>query len=373
MALDVLTGFDGSSPHFKSGVRRDSRGRFTLLPGTRRNGAPARELQTGCARFSTRLRNSGARTVKTVLTVDWSRNLSTAHYDIGYIRPQGEDEWTMVPGVRSGGVVRHRLDVPPGTMELGLYPAYNYAACRQYVRRLRSLGLDVQLIGRSRQKRGIWQIRLPSRSRKAKEFFIQARDHAYETAGSYCAEGVIDFLLSDSTLSGYLRSKFHVTLVPMTNPDGVYNGLTRLTRERGADMNRIHTAADAAHAALKRAIDRARPFVHMNIHNWQDKFQDGLLANEENIMRRILEHLPADHAHHKRWFLQTYVDYLNAVKKRSCPKENQSWKDYVRDKYDGIGVTFEFPWFMRNTADMREVGRKAFVAYALAVIEEEHL
>ena len=38
-----------------------------------------------------------------------------------------------------------------------------------------------------------------------------------------------------------------------------------------------------------------------------------------------------------------------------------------------IGVNFEFPWFYRTPDDMREQGKKAFVAFALAVIETEHL
>ena len=373
MSLEILTGFDGSCPHSRRGVKRDRKGHFTLYPWVRKTKGINEEV-AGCgSRLSTRIRNKGSRTLKTVLTVDWSTDKRTGGHDLGYIRREGEDEWTMIPGVRSGSIVKYHLEVPAGVMELGLYPEYNCSMCRQYVKRLESLGVEVEKIGKSRQKREIWQISFPSKNRKAGNFFIQARDHAYETAGSYCVEGVTDFLVSGLPLANYLRSKFNIYIVPMTNPDGVYNGMSRLTWERGADMHGSHAQRDAAHETLKRAVDKVRPLVHMNIHSWTHKFVDGLLANEQNILEHILEHMPADHAHYKRWHLQTPTAWLKAREKRINHEARKNWKDYVREEFNAIGVIFEFPWFMRNTADMREMGRRAFIALALAVIEEESL
>jgi len=370
MSLDVLTGFDGSCPHTKRGVKQDAKGRFTLYPSTRKNGGISEERVGTGSRLYTRIRNKSARKTSTVLTVDWETDQRTPHHDVGYVRHEGEDEWAMIPGERDGSIVKYRMSIPPGVTELGLYPAYNYSTCREFVEGLQARGVKVEAIGRSREKRDMWQIVLPSKNRRAKCFFMQARDHAYETAGSYCVEGIVDFLLSGAALAEYLRSKFRVVIVPMTNPDGVYNGMSRLTWERGADMNRVHTAKDAAHDTLRAAIDQARPFAYMNVHNWTNKFVDGLLGNEENIVERILSHLPDDRAHFKRWSVETLWSYMRAHKIDHVAPESQSWKGYVRRNFGGMGVTFEFPWFMRNTADMKEQGKRAFIALALAVIEE---
>ena len=373
MDLEVLTGFDGSCPRFSRGVKRGPKGRFTLYPSLRKRKGISEEAPGAGSRLSTRIRNDGTGAARTELVVDWETDQRTLHHDLGYIRHEGQHEWTMIPGVREGRLVTYRLSLPPGVTELGLYPECNYAACRQFVESLQARRVQVEVIGQSREARPIWQIGLPSKNKKAKCFFIQARDHAYETAGSYCVEGIVDFLLSGDELAGYLRSKFSVVIVPMTNPDGVHNGMSRLTWERGADLNRVHTEADAAHDTLKAAIDQAKPFVHMNVHNWTDKFVDGLLCNEENIAERILSHLPDDRAHYKRWTVETLWDYLRRAKLASVPVASQSWKDYAREHFGSIGVNFELPWPMRNTADMRERGKLAFSALALALVEELRL
>jgi len=50
-----------------------------------------------------------------------------------------------------------------------------------------------------------------------------------------------------------------------------------------------------------------------------------------------------------------------------------SWKDYCFEQFGARGVTFEFPWFALTTAAMRDKGKRAFVALALSVIEEDRL
>ena len=201
-------------------------------------------------------------------------------------------------------------------------------------------------------------------------FFIEARDHAYETAGSYGAEGLVEFLLSADPLAQYLRGKFNFAVMPMTNPDGVYNGMSQLTWERGVNLNGVHVPRpDPAHAALKRALDRIRPRVYLNIHNWTEKFMDGLLCNQNAVSEGIQRHMPADHAHFKYWHVQTLVDTLKTAGLTLYPEEKKNWKNYCMEKFNAWVVTFEFPWFGLNTDAMREKGKRALIATALASIE----
>lgn len=369
MTIEILTGFDGSCPHFKQGIRKINRQTWRVLPCYRKHKGISEEAPGDGSRLSLRIRNNGQRPAPMTLIADWETTSRVLHHDLGYIRPEAAPDWTMIPGWRQEARVTYTLAVPPGLTHFGLYPEYNVEQCAAWVRSLRERRVAVEVIGRSREKRAMWLIRLPSGNPKALPFFLQARDHAYETAGSYCAEGIVEFLLSDDPLAHYLRSKFNFAIMPMTNPDGVYNGLSRLTWERGVDMNRVHTTRDSAHMALQKALDLVKPRVLMNIHNWTDKFMDGLLCNQEAIAECIQRHMPADHEHFKHWYVQTHEDYLRNERLAICPETHKSWKNYGMEQFNAWGVTFEFPWFALNTAAMRAKGQRALIAMALATIE----
>jgi hypothetical protein len=78
----------------------------------------------------------------------------------------------------------------------------------------------------------------PAISADAKdEIYIIGRQHAAETASSYMLKGMIDFLISDDDDASAMRNHFVWYLVPMVNPDGVYEGNSRATSEL-RDLNR---------------------------------------------------------------------------------------------------------------------------------------
>lgn len=57
-----------------------------------------------------------------------------------------------------------------------------------------------------------------------------ARQHPGETVSSYLMQGLIDYLLGDSTEAEFLRSKYIFKIIPMVNPDGVVFGNFRLSK-----------------------------------------------------------------------------------------------------------------------------------------------
>ena len=372
--VEIVTGFDGSCPRSLDDVRKDARDRFTVFPARTYQQGISNEWKAAGGRFYVRLVNPEDAPCHATVTADWRPATETAdNYDFGFVRPEAQVEWRMAPGIGDGACVRYELDLAPGMTELGLYPAYNTQLCRRFVERAKSQGVEVDVVGKSREGREMWLLSIASRNPDAPNFLVQARDHAYETAGSYCVEGILRFLLSRDPVADYLRSKFNISILPMTNPDGVYNGLSRRTWEKGADMNRVHTEPDPAHDAVKKVIDRTRPLLYMNIHNFTAKFKDGLYAHDRSVGEKIMQHMPADAAHHKRWEVATHEDYLKAENVSETPKHKQSWKNYCADNFNAVCVTFELPWFGRETAAMRRTGRDAFTAMALAGIEERSL
>jgi len=95
--------------------------------------------------------------------------------------------------------------------------------------------------------------------------WIIARQHPWETAGSWAVEGMIDYLLSDEPGAVEIRRGVTFKIIPMANPDGVYNGVTRFNAG-GIDLNRHWNAGDPLSADTENAPEIA--LVKRAIAGW---------------------------------------------------------------------------------------------------------
>ena len=71
-----------------------------------------------------------------------------------------------------------------------------------------------------------------------KTILILALQHAGEDAGGFMVEGLIQFLLSEDEDAASARQRFNYFIVPMMNPDGIFNGTSRYNMEM-EDLNNI--------------------------------------------------------------------------------------------------------------------------------------
>lgn len=64
----------------------------------------------------------------------------------------------------------------------------------------------------------------PTKVARKPVILVVARQHPGETVSSFVAQGFIDYLVSNTKESEYIRKNFIVKVVPMVNPDGVIYG-----------------------------------------------------------------------------------------------------------------------------------------------------
>jgi hypothetical protein len=76
-----------------------------------------------------------------------------------------------------------------------------------------------------------------------KIIFITGRIHPGESNSSFLVHGLVDFLLSEDPLAGYIRENTIVKCVPMINIDGVIAGYYRISLHK-YDLNRMWTSPD---------------------------------------------------------------------------------------------------------------------------------
>lgn len=383
MSLEILIGFDGNGPASQEAVRKTSDHGFVLsFPCIREK----KEDRRG-ARLETRIRNTGSTALQAEIVVDMpGRENHIQNFDAAFIKHEQDADWTMIPGSREQERrMAYIFEARPGVTELSHCPAYNYETCRDFVESLRDReGVAVTTAGKSGAGRDLWVVDVASTDPEAPAYFVQARDHAYETAGNYCVEGMAAFLLSGDPLCRYLRHKFRFAFMPMTNPDGVAGGFLSMPSEHGTNVARAYPDSPGTeHEALHGTLERLKPKVHINIHNYTARFADQIMGEQQAFLDRVLESLPADPVHHKRWRTSSLADFwersrdvLNAkgYTDETCrPREFYGWTNVSREQYGASAVSFEIPWFARTGADMRMRGRDMLVAVGLAAIDVQDM
>jgi hypothetical protein len=375
--VDVVVGFDGSCPHSPAGVKQEGPSRFRVFPSWRASPGISEEAVGRSTRLGFKVANRGATAAPVELWIDWqydqappkdrpnfaSREQFMSYRDFVVVRRPGSNAWRTVMADVDGAVAYVHLDVPPGETEVHWHPPYNYAQGEQFVASLRGHPrVKVEKIGESPERRNLWMLRITDESPRAKKnFLIRARVHAYESGGSYAMEGMVRWLLSGEPYADAALRQYVFYVIAMSNPDGVCNGLGRLIAPRGTNVGFIPYQPDPASVPLKQAIDRVRPVVAIDLHNWQNKHTDGLLGLDPKLRERFVRFMPDQLEFGKEWAIQ---DPSPLPPK---PPAEELLGTYSRRNFGAVSVSFEFPWFGRTPDDMRTTGRKALWALLRAL------
>jgi hypothetical protein len=380
----VVSGaFDGGNPQDPSCIVADGEHEFTVTPQW--EDLPDRMYGL---RFAVTVDHPGPGAVPVTVHVDWGTSEHMEYKHVYYVNREGDDEWREVEATVDGPAATVRLRAKPGSTTLSLSPTYNYARYLAFVDALAQRAeADVKLAGRSRERREIHHVSVPPRRRRHTEpVFFSCRNNACESAGNFMIEGMVRFLLSGEPEAAELMRHFSYHFLPMTNPDGVANGLERDTAiEGGANLGRMKTAADPAHDTIRKTLEKVRPAVFVNLHNWMFPELDGLLCNDEVYARGLAELLPqAGRDVPRRFHREWYSDRVTEVTERGDvtlyplsgidelhQESGGTWKDFCREQFGARAMAVEFPWFGRTPEDMRALGTALLKAVSLIRLREE--
>jgi hypothetical protein len=368
-AVRTLVGFDGSCPQDPAGVKQEGPTKFRVFPSWRWMPGIDEEAVGRSTRLGFKVANSGQVSTPVDLLIDWQYHQAPpkdrpnfasveqymSYRDFVVVRYPGREEWLTVMVDVDDSVGRMRLEAPPGETEIHWHPPYNFARGERFVDSLRQHPLvKVENIGQSPQKRSLWLLEITSRSpRPKKNFLIRARVHPYESASSYAMEGMVRWLLSDAPYAAAALHKSVFYVLPMANPDGVYDGMGALAAPLGPDVGLIRNPPDEAILPFKRAIDRISPAVAIDLHNWQNKHTDGLLGLDPAVRERFVRYMPDQLQFGKQWSIRDPKPLSEKV------PDKELLRTYCERNFEAVTVTFEFPWFGRTVDDMRATGEKS--------------
>ena len=342
--FEVLGGFDGANPQSDDAIVREASDRFRIHPFNEEGSNDAYYF-----RFNTRVVNRCAVEEGIELLVEWPvlERHPDYPYDTYYYGKQGQWRWTYANV--EGTTARLRVQAAPGETYVGLYPRYSFGRYEKFVDNLvPSRVLEKWEEGKSFYGRNLYAVKItePGSEQGRLPILITARNHPYETSGSYIIEAMIHFLQGDSKVVKKLRSQHIFYFLPMMNPDGVALGTNQRTRPNGVNLSYGVGADDPAVKTLLKFVQRIKPGLWADVHSWPHEGDDGMWCTHKWVADGLLSQLPDG-------TFQDYVWDVSFVRERGTA-ENHLWQWLIRS-FDSGGVSLSISWYRRNETELEGI------------------
>ena len=285
--LNIHAGHEGANPRNAAGIERTGPAAFTVRP----------ESEDGDSNykfaFDVIVENAAREARRMDLTVDWAEppEVGTRYMSArASIFFGSGEEWQEIPGRMDGDKVHFALAVPPGRRHACLNPPYGEDRLRSFFERATALPESRRIVfGRTAENRPLEAVALGALSEPRATLLVIGRGHPYETAASFCVDGVLD-LLSGPEGSARRRHRAFI-LAPVMNPDGVAHGLCKRTT-LGSDIT--HDGRDGVDPTSRSVVGlvcgmAASPGAALwDVHGWMNP-EDGLNLVTSGKASRVIE------------------------------------------------------------------------------------
>lgn len=344
--IEVIGGFDGANPQSQDSIIQESSNRFRIKPFNEKGSNDSYYF-----RFNTRVINQSQNPQPLELIIEWPALLNHPDYpyDTYYYGDMGKWKWTYAAIEETEAKIH--IHVPPGITYVGCYPRYNYNYLEEFLSKIQETKeLKKWVVGKSFFNRNIWCIKITDPDVPSVEkttVLLTARNHPYETSGSYITEEIVRYLQKSHDLTAARLKKEHIIyIIPVLNPDGVALGLNQQTRPGGVNISYGVESDDPAVKTLLKTVDNFRPVLWADIHSWPHKGDDGMWCTHKWIADELLAAIP------NRTF-NNYIWDVSFVNERNT-KDNHLWQWLIRT-YNSGGVSLSISWYRRNEKDMRQI------------------
>jgi hypothetical protein len=284
------------------------------------------------------------------------------------------------PGARTKGSVTYRHKAEAGAVWFAWGPPYLPRDAADLLARAEKACPQAKgfQLCRTLEDRPVPALRLsPPEGGPAKPLgvWIQARQHAWETGGSWIAHGLAEWLISDDARAVALRKKTLWTIVPIMDIDNVVRGAggkdeTPRDHNRDWDDSPHWRSVQAAQRGIKEMAAAGRLAVFLDLHDPGPNERESYFYTGP---RDVLSPLQA--ANLGAFLRAAAVEVkgpppLSGAAKESGPTyDKDHWREIAknwvnRNSTDAVAVTYEAVWNnMAGTQDgYRQVGRQLGLA-----------
>ena len=250
----------------------------------------------------------------------------------------------------------YEFTAPAGVSYFGSVPWYSNEDGDRFIGRMcrKSPLCRMRVLGKTAEGRDIKSLvitREPSR-RKKSNVLVLAREHAFESSGSFAVEATVRFLLGGKAPSEMLESyAFHC--IPIINPDGVAHG-TKLARTGPIKKYDLVWGALAADdptcRAFRETVLSLRPACLITHHSYLPGMPAVITYEKQVAVAMLSELMTEGPRPASGWFVHRSEPHAPFL------------RYHCYQKFSTTVVATELPWWKRLPRDIEKQGVAVFKA-----------
>ncbi len=204
------------------------------------------------------------------------------------------------------------------------------------------------------------------------KIYVIAQQHSFESVGSYQAEGIIEFLLSENETAQALRRSYIFRIIPIVNVEGVYYGISRYTPFRNNtqyDLNRVWSYSIISNSSVPEInltfedTQNFMPDAFLDLHGDSENNTDAYFLHDGNLdttMTNFLNNLSGGRNNNSDYWPETEIRRTSANANSSVRNTGIHPSVLLEAPYDNRTNTAQHPISHnpQNITDWEDWGKK---------------